>query len=172
MGPVSTANWFALYTSSRHEKRVQGLLQQRDMESYLPLYSSERQWKNRCKVALSLPLFPNYVFVRMQKEQRIHILQIPGVIGIVGSGRDPLPLPEFEIESLRTGLHHRKYSPHSYLTVGDRVRIKQGAMEGLNGILLRSNQSTRVVLSIDFIQRSVAVEVDVNDIEPLGSLAA
>jgi transcription antitermination factor NusG len=117
-------------------------------------------------LVLELPLFPTYVFVRIARQARGAVLFMPGVLSIVGSSREPWPLPDFEIEALRLGLHERKIEPHPYLTVGERVRIKAGLMAGVEGVLVRKKNDFRVVLSLDAIMRSVAVEVDADDIEP------
>jgi transcription antitermination factor NusG len=134
------------------------------------LYSTRRQWKKRLPETVHLPLFPNYVFVRISRRERTAVLGTPGVFSIVGSGAHAWELPEREIEALRDGLHERKIEPHAYLTVGERVRIKAGVMAGVGGILVRKKNDFRVVLSLDAIMRSVAVEVDADDIEPVGTL--
>lgn len=159
--------WFAVFTTSHHEKRVLQHLRERQIESFLPLYRTVRRRTNRCKVALELPLFPNYLFVQIERSQRARVLAVPGILSIVGRGQEPEPLPEFEIESLRTGLELRKIEPHPYLTVGEKVRIKAGALAGLEGVLLRKKNNFRVVLTLDQIMQSVAVEVDADDLEPV-----
>ena len=166
-GPsVDYQAWFAVFTSSHHEKKVsQRFLEQR-IENYLPLYSQIHHWTNRRKVTVQLPLFPNYVFVRIGRRQRGQVLQVPGVLAIVGRGYKPTPLPDFEIESLRSGLHLRKFEPHPSLAVGRRVRIKVGPLEGMEGVLLRKKNNLRVVLTVPLIKQSVAVEVDAGDVEP------
>ena len=158
--------WFAVFTSSHHEKKVsQRFLEQR-IENYLPLYSQVHHWTNRRRVTVQLPLFPNYVFVCIDRRQRGQVLQVPGVLSIVGRGYEPTPLPDFEIESLRSGLHLRKFEPHSSLAVGTPVRIKVGPLEGMEGVLLRKKNNLRVVLTVPLIRQSVAVEVDAGDVEP------
>ncbi len=159
--------WFAVFTSSHHEKRVAQYLLQRRIENFLPLYVAVHHWSNRRRVTLELPLFPNYIFVRIAAPQRGTVLEVPGVLSIVGCGRRPMPLPVFEIESLRSGLHLRKFEPHPYLVVGERARIKAGPLAGMEGILLRKKKDLRVVLTIVEIQQSVAVEVDAMDVEPV-----
>jgi transcription antitermination factor NusG len=96
---------------------------------------------------------------------------MPGVISIVGSSKEPWPLPEFEIEALRQGMQTRQVEPHPYLKVGEKVRVKSGVMAGVEGILIRKKNEFRVVLSLDAIMQSVAVEVDADDLEPAHSLA-
>jgi transcription antitermination factor NusG len=159
--------WFAVYTTPRHEKHVSQILGERKIETFLPLYRTKRQWKKRLPIDLELPLFPTYVFVRIGSRARGAVLGVPGVLSIVGSPRDPWPLPDFEIETLRSGLFECKIEPHPYLIVGERVRIKAGAMVGVEGVLVRKKNDLRVVLSLDTIMQSVAVEVDADDIEPV-----
>ncbi len=172
---VSTASadisprWFAVYTTPRHEKHVSEILSERQIETFLPLYRTNRQWQKSRPVVLELPLFPTYVFVRIARQSRGTILGTPGVLSIVGSPKEPWPLPDFEIDALRSGLLERRIEPHPYLIVGERVRIKAGVMAGVEGVLVRKKNDLRVVLSLDTIMRSVAVEVDANDIEPSGS---
>jgi transcription antitermination factor NusG len=162
------ASWFAVYTSSRHEKCVAKHFDERRIENFLPLYQREHRWRKRSSVQLELPLFPNYVFVHIGPQQRIPVLGVPGVLGIAG-GRMPSALPEGEIETLRAALAVSSLQPHPYLVMGERVRIKGGAMAGMEGILLRRKNELRVVLTIDLIQRSVAVEMDAQDVEPVPS---
>jgi transcription antitermination factor NusG len=162
--------WFAVYTASRHEKRVAQHLTQRQIEFYLPLYRSQRKWRDGSRVTLDLPLFPGYLFVHIKRTERTRVLDVPGALAVVGgNGREPVPLPDAAIEALRTGLHLRHAEPHPLLTVGQRARIRSGAMAGLEGIVLRKKNSFRVVLTMEHIQRSIAVEVDGDDLEPLGS---
>ena len=161
--------WFAVFTGTRHEKSVAQHFLERGIENFLPLYSEVHHWTNRRKVAVQLPLFPNYVFVRIDRRERGRVLQVPGVLSLVGCGYDPTPLPDAEIEWLRSGLHLRHFEPHPYLVVGERVRIKAGPLEGMEGILLRKKNNLRVVLTVALIKQSVAVEVDARDIEPVAT---
>lgn len=163
--------WFAVYTTPRHEKHVSDMLTEHQIETFLPLYRSTRQWKKSRPVDLELPLFPAYVFVRIARRARGAVLGTPGVLSIVGSAREPWPLPDFEIDALRSGIHERKFEPHPYLIVGERVRIKAGVMTGVEGVLVRKKNDLRVVLSLDSIMQSVAVEVDADDIEPASTFA-
>ncbi len=161
-----SASWFAAYTNSRHEKRVASQFAERQIESFLALYSTSHHWKNRCEMNLELPLFPNYVFVRIDPRERVRILEVPGVLSLVGFGRVLAPLPDFEIEALRSGLGQRRIEPHPYLVIGERVRIKAGPMTGMEGVLVRKKSNFRVVLALDAIMQCVAVEVDADDLEP------
>ena len=110
-GVDTLPRWFALYTTARHEKHVSEILVQRQIETFLPLYRSTRQWKKSRPVVLELPLFPTYVFVRIAREARGAVLGMPGVLSIVGAGREAWPLPDFEIEALRSGFLERKLEP-------------------------------------------------------------
>ncbi len=161
------AHWLAVYTAARHEKTVADHFAVRQIESFLPLYRTVRRWKNGCNMQLELPLFPSYIFVRIDTRERVRVLEVPGVLWIVSAGDKPLPLPETEIETLRSGVHLSKCEPHPYLVVGDRVRITTGALAGMEGVLLRKKGILRVVLTLDLIMQSVAVEVDAVDIEPV-----
>ena len=162
--------WFAVYTISRHEKRVAQHLTQREIEFYLPLYRSRRKWSDGSRVTLELPLFPGYLFVRIKRTERVRVLDVPGALAVVGgTGREPVALPDDAIEALRTGLHLRRAEPHPLLTVGQRARIRSGALAGMEGVVLRMKNSFRVILTLEHIQRSIAVEVSGDDLEPVGS---
>jgi len=162
--------WYVAYTSPRHEKRVEQHLSQRGVEHYLPIYRSPRKWRNGLRVILDLPLFPNYIFVRIKRTERIRVLEVPGVLAIVGSTASEMtPLPEGEVDVLRSGLHMRQAEPHPLLTVGQRARIRSGPLAGMEGIVVRKKNSLRVVLTMDLIMQSVSVEVDGSELEQLGS---
>jgi len=164
------SNWFAAFTSPRHEKRVEQHLTQRNVEHYLPVYRSSRKWRNGLKVVLELPLFPGYIFVRIKRSERVRVLQVPGVLSIVGgTAGEMAPLPEADVEALRSGLHLRNAEPYPFLTTGQRVRIRSGALAGLEGIVVRQKNSLRCVLTMDLIRQSIAVEVDGEELEPVGS---
>jgi transcription antitermination factor NusG len=157
--------WYAAYTCANHEKRVATELGARDVEHFLPLYSSVRRWKDR-RVKLDLPLFPGYVFVRLALSERMRVVQIPSVVRLVGFGGLPTALPDTEMEILRAGLSQSlRAEPHPFLTVGRRVRISGGPFAGLEGVLKRKKSNLRVVVSLELIQRSVAVDVDAADVE-------
>jgi transcription antitermination factor NusG len=162
----SQAHWYAAYTCAQHEKRVAAELGMREVEHFLPLYSSLRRWKDR-RVQLEFPLFPGYVFVRLALCDRLQVLQIPSVVRLVGFGGLPTALPDEEIGILRKGLCQGvRAEPHPFLTVGRRVRITAGPFAGLEGMLKRKKSILRVVVSLDLIQRSVAVDVDATDVRP------
>jgi transcription antitermination factor NusG len=157
--------WYAAYTCANQEKRVAEQLGVREVEHFLPLYASVRRWKDR-RVTLDLPLFPGYVFVRMALQERLKVMQVPGVAQLVGFHGTPAALSDHEVEALRTiASSETRLEPHPFLTVGRRVRIKSGALAGMEGVLLRRKGSIRVVISVDLILRSVAVDVDAADVE-------
>jgi transcription elongation factor/antiterminator RfaH len=160
------ARWYAVYTNPRHEKRVEQQMCHRGVECFLPVYRSVRRWRDRRK-ELELPLFPGYVFVHLALKERRHILQFPGVIEFVRCGARPAALPESEIETLKNGLHYACAQPHPYLRLGRRVRVHSGPLAGLEGILSRRKDKLRVVVCIELIHRSIAVEVDEDVIEPI-----
>jgi transcriptional antiterminator NusG len=160
-------HWYAAYTYAQHEKRVAEQLAQRDVEHLLPLYAAMHRWKDR-RVRVESPLFPGYVFVRLVLQDRLRVLQVPGVVRLVGFGGLPSALPDDQIEILRSGLADQLHAePHPFLVVGRRVRIVRGPLAGLEGILRRKKNSLRFVLSVELIQRSVAVDVDAADVQPL-----
>jgi transcription antitermination factor NusG len=152
----SALQWFAAYTTPRHEKHVGEVLAERNIESFLPLYRTVRQWKKSSPVTLELPLFPCYLFVRINRAARGAVLSLPGVLSIVGSTK---------VEALRLGAKLGKAEPHPYLRVGERVRIKSGVMAGVEGILVRKKNEFRFVLTLEAIMRSVSVEVDASELE-------
>jgi transcription antitermination factor NusG len=163
------SHWYAVYSCANHEKRVAAELQSRSVEYFLPLYRSVRRWKDR-RVTLDLPLFPGYIFVHLALRDRLGVLQIPSVVRLVGFNGLPAALPDEEMEILRSGLTERlRAEPHPFLTMGRRVRITVGPFAGLEGILKRKRSNLRVVVSLNLIQRSVAVDVDAADVMPIAS---
>jgi transcription antitermination factor NusG len=158
-------HWYAAYTRAKHEVRVTQELARRAVEHFLPQYESMRRWKDR-KVKLQLPLFPGYVFVRLALQNRLRVLQIPSVVRLVGFSGRPATLPDREIDALRNSVAAKlQAEPHPYLVVGRRVRILRGPLAGAEGILVRRKNGLRVVLSLNLIARSAAVEVDSTDLE-------
>lgn len=156
--------WYAVYTSPRHEKSVLQHLQSRSVESFLPLYSSARLWNGR-RATVQLPLFPGYLFVRIHQEERLRVLEAPGVLNIISSHGKLVPLPEGEVEALRTALEARGSEPHPYLAAGEKVRIKTGLLSGLEGVIVRQTSRLRLVVSIECIMRSFVVELEASDLE-------
>lgn len=162
------ARWYAVQTNPRQEKRLYERLRLLDLESFLPLYQAVHRWKNGCKAQLDLPLFPGYLFVRIALRECLKVLSSPGAVSLVGLGSGPWPLPDAEIANLRNTLEGGKLEPHPYLTVGQRVRIKSGPLADLTGYLVRQPEGLRVVLCVELIRQAAAVQVDVDDVEPIG----
>ena len=159
-------HWYAVYTRSRHEKTVAQQLGHKSVDHFLPLFETIRNWRNG-RFRVRLPLFPGYLFVHIALQERLQVLQVPGVVGLVSSNGMPVALPQAEIETIRDALTKGLQAhPHPYLTVGSRVRINSGPLEGLNGILVRKKGQLRVVVSVDLIMRSIAVDIDASEIEP------
>jgi transcription antitermination factor NusG len=152
--------WFAIYTKHQHEKLAACSLAYKGFEVFLPLYTAVRQWSDRTK-ELSLPLFPCYLFLRRGLEQRLSILTTPGVQGLVGFAGVAAIIPDVEIEALRRSIARSvRVEPHPFLKCGDWVRVKCGPLEGIEGILVRNKSQFRLVLSVELVQKSAAVEVD------------
>jgi transcription antitermination factor NusG len=165
----SNSEWFALYTRHQHEKTVAGLLEEKGFEVFLPLYPAIHRWKDRYKKLL-LPLYPGYVFLRDRLDWTLPVLTTPGVHWIVGTAGGPQPIPEFEIDAVKRVMESSlAVEPHPFLNCGDRVRVAQGPLEGIEGILLRKKNAFRLVLSMELLMKSVAVEVDASMIERVSS---
>jgi len=159
--------WYAVYTRAQHQKQVALQLERQTVRCFLPLYESVRRWKDR-RVVLNLPLFPSYVFAHLGLRDRLTVQRTPGVVNLVGFGGVPCPIPDAEIEALQACLAYKvRMQPHPYLRVGRRVSVKNGPLTGLEGILVRRRNSSRLVLSIDSISSSVWVELDAVDVEPV-----
>ena len=167
--PTLDARWYAVKTRSRGEKVAATMIDALGINHFLPLAPELRQWSDR-KQVVNLPLFPGYLFVRMNpsKESTLPVLRVPGVVGIVGNHAGPSPIPDYEIEGVRRVLEHGvQCAPHPFLKEGDRVRIVRGALAGVEGTLIRSNSETRLAISIEMIQRSISVSVLRQDVEPV-----
>lgn len=159
--------WYAACTSANREKRIADQLRVRGVENFLPVYQSRRKWKDR-RVTLEMPLFPGYVFIHIALRERLTVLQVPGVARFVGFDGTPAALPDAEMERLRSGLEKGMHAvPHPGLRIGQRVRIKSGPMAGLEGILQRHKGQARLIVSLELIERSMALEIDRADIEPM-----
>jgi transcription antitermination factor NusG len=159
-------NWYAVFTVPQNEKSVAKQLDLRGVEAFLPTYETVRVWKNRQRMKLVLPLFPAYIFVHIGPGERTKVLQSPGVLHIVGNSREPLPLPDPEIEFLRSGFHGQKIEPYRELVIGEKVRIKSGVMQGVCGTLVRKGSGMRFVLTLELINQHSAIQVDAEDLEP------
>jgi transcription antitermination factor NusG len=164
--PARDRNWYAVYTVPQHEKSVVKHLDLREIESFLPVYETVRVWKNRQRMKLSLPLFPTYLFVHINFRERAKVLQSPGVLQIVGN-RGCAYIPDSEVELLRSGCSRQKIEPYRDLVIGEKVRIKSGVMQGLQGTLVRKSNSMRFVLTIELINQHAAIQVDAEDLEQI-----
>lgn len=164
--------WWALYTRHQHEKSVAEMLSAKGFEVYLPLYESVRQWKDR-KKKLSLPLFPCYVFIRGGLDRRLQAVTTPGVHMVVSNGEHVGLIAEEEIQTIRTVVGGPcVVEPHPFIKCGERVRVTHGCLEGVEGVLVRKKNSYRLVLSLDMLAQSVAVEIDAYDVQPAAERAA
>ena len=169
---VESNCWYALHTRSRHEKRVAGELEQKGIAAFLPLISTVRKWSDR-RMKIDLPLFSCYVFVSIphSPEVRIAALRTLGVLSFVGGNHMPAAIPHREVEQIQTILDRKvPFAAHPFLEIGQRVRIRGGALDGIEGILSRFNGNNRLVVSVETIQRSLSITVDGYDVEPLERL--
>jgi len=160
--------WCAIYTRHQHEKAIAQTLSAKGLEVFLPLYNATRRWKDRT-MHLSLPLFPCYLFLRGMEERRLEVVTTPGIVSILGINGEAAAIPESEIESVRKVIEWgNRVEPHPFPRCGDRVRVISGALQGLEGILVRKKNLYRLVLSVEMLERSAAVEVDVSAVERVG----
>jgi len=171
-GPSYERRWYAVFTVPQNEKSVIKHLKLRDVEAFLPTYETIRVWKNRQRVKTVLPLFPCYLFVHIDTQERAKVLQSPGVLRMIGNDRQGQSLEEAEIELLRSGFSGRNFEPFHDLVIGERVRIKAGVLQGLEGTLVRRNSNLRFVLSLDLISQHAAVEVDAETLESIAECGA
>jgi transcription antitermination factor NusG len=168
----STEPWCALYTRHQHEGTVAKILSSKGVGVFLPTYKTVHRWKDRNK-QLELPLFPGYVFFTYEAERRIQVLSTPGVHTILTTGQNlPAVIPAEEILAIRRAVESPLgVAPHPYLKGGDVVRIKSGPLEGLEGIVSCSKRTFRVVLSVEMLGKSAAVEIDAGVVEHIHSRA-
>lgn len=160
-------HWYAVYVRPSHEAQVAKRFCTREIENFLPQYQVQHKWKNRCTKKLDLPLFPGYLFAHISTAERVRVLEVPSVLCLVGTAHRPLPLLDSEIDALRAGLAARNALPHPFLKVGERARIRGGALAGMEGVVLRGKNIARVVISLELIMQSVVVEVDWDELEPV-----
>jgi transcription antitermination factor NusG len=161
--------WFALRVKSRSEKVVATIARNKGFEEFLPLYQSRRRWSDRFK-SVELPLFPGYVFCRLNPEFRLPLLTIPGVLGFIGIGRVPAPIEDAEITAIQTAIGAGLLAePYPFLEVGQRVRVAEGPLTGLEGLLVEVRKQQRIAVSVSLLKRSVAVEIDRHWVRPLDS---
>jgi transcription antitermination factor NusG len=169
---VDAPNWYALFTRHQNEKSVAIALSNKGYEVYLPLYRSVRRWRDRAK-QIMLPLFPCYVFICRGMDRQLQIITTPGVIQIVGLGGHPAIVPQTQLDAVRQIIESCLYvETHPYLQCGDRVRVKAGPLMGLEGILTRKKGVAQLVVSMEMLGRSAAVEIDVSNVERIGPFPA
>jgi transcription antitermination factor NusG len=164
------SHWYAVQTRPHHEKRVEERLRMNSLQTFLPVHRCRHLWKNGVHADLEIPLFPCYLFARASIYDRVNVLRIPGVLGFASSSSHPSKISAAEIEALRAAVESLRATPHPNLNAGDRVRIISGPMAGMEGVLIRRKQELRVVLSIQIIMRSIAVEVSECEIEAIRSV--
>ncbi len=160
--------WFAVQTRPRHEKKVSAELHEKGISSFLPLVSVTRQWSDRRR-AVEIPLFPQYIFVRIAQtlNTRVSVLRTNGVTNFVGTRGIGVPIPDEQIERVQTVVTQRvPVTSHAYLNVGKRIRIRGGALDGLQGILTAVNGDQTLVVSVELIQRSIAIRIAGFTVEP------
>ena len=165
-------DWYALYTRHQHEKNVARSLSGKGFEVFLPLYTAVHRWKDRDK-QLSLPLFPCYIFLRNPSERWQSIVATPGVYSLVGFAKRPATISSDEIDAVKRVVGScLRLEPHPFLQCGDRVRLTAGPLEGLEGLLVRKKSTWKLVVSVEMLQRSVAVEVDATMVERVAARSA
>ncbi len=166
---VVRSPWFAVRVRSNCEHTVEAILREKGQETFLPTFRSRRRWSDRV-VHLDLPLFPGYLFCRMDMQVRLPLLVTPGVVGLVGIGKTPAPVSEEEVSAVRSILSSDlMVQPWPFLRTGQRVRIERGPLAGIEGVLAQVKSRWRLVVSITLLQRSVAAEVDRDLVRPIES---
>jgi transcription antitermination factor NusG len=159
--------WFAVRVKSRAEKAVAMMARNKGFEEFLPVYASRNRWSDRTK-SVEMPLFPGYVFCRLNPERRLPVLTIPGVLHFVGIGKTPLPVADAEVAAIRQAVEcGLSAEPWPYLEVGQRVRLERGPLAGIEGILVDAHKDQRLIVSVTLLQRSVAVGIERHWVTPL-----
>ena len=166
--PEEPSLWFAVQTRPRHEKKVNDGLLEKGIHSFLPLHRERRRWSDRYQW-VELPLFSQYLFVRVPSapDSRVRVLQTPGVVQFVGATGRGTPVPSEQIDNLQAIVAQRiPMTPHEFLRVGERVRIRSGALEGIQGILSKIKDDGSLILSVELIQKSVAIRIEGFEVVP------
>jgi transcription antitermination factor NusG len=159
--------WFAIRVKSRCEKVVSTIARNKGFEEFLPLYESRQRWSDRSK-SVEFPLFPGYVFCRLNPQHRLPLLTIPGVLHFVGIGKTPVPIDDEEIIAIQSAVKSGlSAEPWPFLEAGQRVRLEDGPLAGMEGFLVEVRKRFRVVVSVTLLKRSVAVEIDREWVAPL-----
>lgn len=165
---VTKKAWFVAYTAPRHEKFVQAQLMGKQIQSFLPVYSVVRRWNNGVRREIQYPLFPGYVFVCFDANERLPLMQTAGVVYIVSNGSTPLPIDDHEMHALRLGTQHASLSPHPAVIAGDIVCITSGPFKGVRGRVQESDRALKFVVTIELIQKSFAIDIHACDLELAG----
>ena len=163
-------NWYAIQTRSRHEKVVEKQLRDQEVTAFLPVIKRIHRWSDRRKVVES-PLFGGYAFVHItpSPEDRIRVLRTHGVVSFVGAQGHAIPIPEDQIEAVRKLVSNQiPFTKHHFLRVGQRVRVRGGSLDGMEGILIAQNGSRNLVISVEPIQRSLSISIEGYQVEPVG----
>jgi transcription antitermination factor NusG len=163
----AVGSWYAVQTRPRHEKKIAAGMQQKGINTFLPLVPEAHRWSDRQKL-VHTPLFPHYVFVRIEDSPivRVSVLRTNGVIKFVGGLNAGIPIPDEQIESIRTIVSNgTSFYEHPYVEIGRRIRIRGGSLDGVQGILVAKNEDLSLVVSLEILQRSLAVRVDGYQIE-------
>lgn len=168
-GTTTAKGWQLVYTVARHERTVAAQLKCRCVDYFLPLYEVTHHWGNR-SVKLELPLFPSYLFVRLNESNRRDVVTIPGIVSIVSFQGRPALVPEEQIAAIQSALRFRRAHPYSYLASGNRVLITSGPLSGIIGVIDRV-KGFRVIISVDCITSSIAIEAEAADLELLEKVA-
>lgn len=169
IGKDLARSWYALYARHQHERAVAEMLCGKGFETFLPLYRAIHRWKDRRKT-LWLPLFPGYLFLRGGLERRLQVVSTPGVFSFVGPVGHPAPIPQPEIDAIRTAVETcLQVQPYPFLKSGDRVRVTDGPLAGIEAVLVREKSLHRLVLSVELLQKSVAVEIGAECVEPIST---
>jgi transcriptional antiterminator NusG len=162
---ASKKTWFAVYTASRHEKFVETQLTAKKIQSFLPLYTAVRRWKNGVQREIQHPVFPGYIFVCLEAKERLPVLQTAGVVYFVGNGTGPSALDDHEIHAMRIGAQRASLMPHPFLSTGDTVCITRGPFQGVKGYVEHHGNGLTFVVTVRLIQRSFAIRVQADDLE-------
>jgi transcription antitermination factor NusG len=169
MLPIEKDSWFAVQVTPRHEKKVDASFQQQNYDHFLPMCRTRRNWSDRVKV-IEQPLFPGYVFVRTRTCSVGKIYHTPGIIRIVSFGGRPCSVPDIQIEALQRIIDSKRdICSIPYLAVGQKIQIVTGPLSGLTGIISHFKNCGRLIISVDLIMRSIAVEIDGSEVAPLSS---
>ena len=163
------SNWYAIHTRPRNEKWIAQQLQEKRVFTFLPLLQQIHQWSDR-RSKVEVPMFSCYVFVRIPQttEERLKVLRTPGVLGFVGNERQGTPIPNEQVENLQTAIREKiPCAVHPFISVGQRVRVRGGSLDGMEGILVGQVGEQSVAVSVELLRRSISIRVEGYDIEPI-----